>query len=237
MLRDRFAAEPLDILVFGAHPDDAEIGMGGTIAKHVAAGLRVGMCDLTEAEMSSNGTVESRRKEAAEASAVLGLAVRTNLALPDRGLGREGHVEAITAEIRRWRPRLVFAPYWNDRHPDHNRCSALVEEAVFNAKLRRYLPDLPAVQVEQLYFYYINDVEDVRIAVDVSDAYERKLASLRAYRSQFEAVKDGEDRVATPLTGRYVDNVEARDRLLGTARGWTYAEGFTLKKPHTVTLF
>ncbi|GFN30679.1 bacillithiol biosynthesis deacetylase BshB1 [Paenibacillus xylaniclasticus] len=229
--------EKLDILVFGAHPDDAEIGMGGTIAKHVAAGLRVGMCDLTEAEMSSNGTVESRRREAAEASSVLGLAVRTNLGLPDRGLGADGHIEAITAEIRRWRPRLVFAPYWNDRHPDHNRCSALVEEAVFNAKLRRYMPELQAIAVEQLYFYYINDVEDVRLAVDVSDVYDRKLASLRAYRSQFESVKGGEDRVATPLTGRYVDNVEARDRLLGTARGWTYAEGFTMKKPHTVELF
>ncbi|WP_127530722.1 bacillithiol biosynthesis deacetylase BshB1 [Paenibacillus kobensis] len=237
MSREQTADEKLDILVFGAHPDDAEIGMGGTIAKHVAAGLRVGMCDLTEAEMSSNGTVESRRKEAEEASSILGLAVRTNLALPDRGLGADGHIEAITAEIRRWQPRLVFAPYWNDRHPDHNRCSALVEEAVFNAKLRRYLPHLPAVQVEQLYFYYINDVEDVRLAVDVSGVYDRKLASLRAYRSQFESVQAGEDRVATPLTGRYVDNVEARDRLLGTARGWSYAEGFTVKKPHTVALF
>ncbi|EFM09739.1 LmbE family protein [Paenibacillus curdlanolyticus YK9] len=232
-----FHAEKLDILIFGAHPDDAEIGMGGTIAKHVRAGQRVGLCDLTEAEMSSNGTVELRRQEAADASAVLGLSARTNLALPDRGLGAEGHVEAITAEIRRFRPRIVFAPYWNDRHPDHNRCSALVEEAVFNAKLRRYMPELPAVQVEQLLFYYINDVEDVRLAVDVTDVYEHKLASLRAYRSQFEAVSQGEDRVVTPLTGRYVDNVEARDRLLGTARGWTYGEGFTTKKPYSVDLF
>lgn len=229
--------DKLDILIFGAHPDDAEIGMAGTIVKHIQAGYRIGMCDLTEAEMSSNGTVELRRQEAAAASEVLGLTVRTNLGLPDRGLGAEGHVEVITAEIRRWRPRIVFAPYWNDRHPDHNRCSALVEEAVFNAKLRRYLPHLEAVTVEQLLFYYINDVEDVRLAVDVSDVYDSKLASLRAYRSQFEAASQGEDRVATPLTGGYVDRVEARDRLLGGARGWSYAEGFTTKKPHTVALF
>ncbi|MBD3918827.1 bacillithiol biosynthesis deacetylase BshB1 [Paenibacillus sp. PR3] len=229
--------DKLDILIFGAHPDDAEIGMSGTIVKHIQAGYRVGMCDLTEAEMSSNGTVELRRQEAAAASEILGLTVRSNLGLPDRGLGAEGHVEAITAEIRKQRPRIVFAPYWNDRHPDHNRCSALVEEAVFNAKLRRYLPHIEAVTVEQLIFYYINDVEDVRLAVDVSDVYESKLDSLRAYRSQFEAVTQGEDRVATPLTGGYVDRVEARDRLLGQARGWSYAEGFTTKKPHTVALF
>lgn len=237
MMEQGAEVDKLDILIFGAHPDDAEIGMAGTIVKHVEAGYRVGMCDLTEAEMSSNGTVELRRQEAAAASAALGLAVRTNLGLPDRGLGAEGHVEAITAEIRRWRPRIVFAPYWNDRHPDHNRCSALVEEAVFNAKLRRYMPHLAAVNVEQLIFYYINDVEDVRLAVDVSDVYDSKLASLRAYRSQFEAAAPGEDRVATPLTSGYVDRVEARDRLLGQVRGWSYGEGFTTKKPHTVALF
>jgi bacillithiol biosynthesis deacetylase BshB1 len=229
--------DKLDILIFGAHPDDAEIGMAGTIVKHVQAGYRVGICDLTQAEMSSNGNVELRQQEAAEASESLGLTVRMNLGLPDRGLGADGHIEAITAEIRRWRPRIVFAPYWNDRHPDHNRCSALVEEAVFNAKLRRYLPHLEAVNVEQLVFYYINDVENVQLAVDVSDVYKSKLASLRIFRSQFEAVAQGEDRVDTPLTNGYVDRVEARDRLLGGARGWSYGEGFTTKKPYTVTLF
>jgi len=144
----------LDILVFGAHPDDAEIGMGGTIRKHVLAGLKVGICDLTLAEMSSNGTVETRRREADAASEALGIAYRSNLELPDRGLtpSRE-HIEAIVAEIRKCRPRIVFAPYWQDRHPDHIACSHLVQEAVFNAKLRKYMPDLAAHSVEQCYFY------------------------------------------------------------------------------------
>ncbi|HUC90718.1 MAG TPA: bacillithiol biosynthesis deacetylase BshB1 [Paenibacillus sp.] len=228
----------LDMLCFGAHPDDVEIGMGGTVAKHASAGLRVGICDLTRAEMSSNGTVEERQAEAAEASAALGLASRSCLGLPDRGLsGTAGQIEAVVREIRAHRPRIVFAPYWDDRHPDHNSCSRIVEEAVFNAKLRRYLPDAPPVQVEQLVFYYINDVKDAGLVVDVTGCYERKRRALAAYRSQFEPVAQGSDRVATPLNRRYVENVEARDRLLGASRQWTYAEGFILKRPFAVERF
>lgn len=229
--------DKLDILVFGAHADDAEIGMGGTIAKHTAAGQRVGICDLTEAEMSSNGTVELRRQEAAAASAVLGLSARTNLGLPDRGLqgGRE-QIEAIVAEIRRWQPRIVFAPYWVDRHPDHIACSKLIEEAVFNAKLRNYMPGLPPVQVEQLIYYYINDVEAVSLIVDVTATYDAKREALRAYRSQFDRTHSA-DSVTTPLTNGYVERVEARDSLLGQSKGWGYAEGFAIKRPFGVELF
>ncbi|SFF05744.1 bacillithiol biosynthesis deacetylase BshB1 [Paenibacillus catalpae] len=231
-------SEPLDILVFGAHADDAEIGMGGTIAKYTAAGKRVGICDLTEAEMSSNGTVELRKQEASAASSVLGLYTRTNLGLPDRGLEiSKMHIDAIVAEIRRTRPRIVFAPYWVDRHPDHIACGKLVEEAVFNAKLRRYMPELPAVQVEQLIYYYINDVDDVSLMVDVSDYYDQKRRSLMAYQSQFQTAAPGEDRVATPLTDRYIERVEARDSLLGQTRSWKYAEGFAIKRPHAVEWF
>ncbi|WP_424452460.1 bacillithiol biosynthesis deacetylase BshB1 [Paenibacillus pinisoli] len=229
--------DKLDILVFGAHADDAEIGMGGTIAKHTAAGQRVGICDLTEAEMSSNGTVELRRQEAAAASAVLGLSARTNLGLPDRGLqpSRE-QIEAIVAEIRRWQPRFVFAPYWVDRHPDHIACSKLIEEAVFNAKLRNYMPELPPVQVEQLIYYYINDVEAVSLIVDVTSTYDAKREALRAYRSQFDRAHSA-DSVATPLTSGYVERVEARDSLLGQSKGWGHAEGFAIKRPFGVELF
>ncbi|CAM3972329.1 bacillithiol biosynthesis deacetylase BshB1 [Paenibacillus alkaliterrae] len=231
-------SDKLDTLVFGAHADDAEIGMGGTIAKHVQAGYRVGICDLTGAELSSNGTVELRMQEAAEASAVLGLAVRTNLGLPDRGLEpTRGHIDRIVAEIRKFKPRTVFAPFWVDRHPDHVACNRLVEEAVFNAKLRRYMPELPAVQVEQLIYYYINDIDQVSLVVDISDYYETKRNALRAYRSQFDSSSGGADRVATPLTNGYVERVEARDSLLGQARGWAYAEGFALKRPHAVQFF
>ena len=226
----------VDILVFGAHPDDAEIGMGGTIIKHTKAGLRVGICDLTAAELSSNGTVELRKQEAEEASGILGLAARSCLYLPDRSLiGSEEQLKAVVTEIRLRRPRLVFAPYWNDRHPDHNACSRMIEEAVFSAKLRRYLPELPPVQVEQLFYYYLNDMENVSLVVDISEYEEQKQKALCAYRSQFET--DGIDIVSTPLNQNYLLRVQARDSLLGGTKGYQYAEGFAIKKPYAVPYF
>ncbi|NQX64856.1 bacillithiol biosynthesis deacetylase BshB1 [Paenibacillus alba] len=228
-------SEKLDILIFGAHADDAEIGMGGTIAKHTAQGVKVGICDLTYAEMSSNGTVETRMEEANEAASLLGLTVRTNLGLPDRGLSAtRAHIERITQEIRTYQPRIVFAPYWQDRHPDHIACSELIQEAVFNAKLRKYLPDSEPVNVEHLYFYFINDVYEADIMVNVTEWYAQKLAALSAYRSQFIT---GQGTVATPLNQGYVERVEARDRLMGQRRMITYAEGFVSKLPYVVDRF
>jgi bacillithiol biosynthesis deacetylase BshB1 len=230
--------KPLDILIFGAHPDDAEIGMGATIAKHTAAGYRVGICDLTLAELSSNGNIVIRKQEAEEASRLLGLSMRSNLELPDRGLFlTKEHLDAITLEIRKHKPRIVFAPYWQDRHPDHVACSHLLQEAVFNAKLRRYLPEAEAVTVQQLYFYFINDVHEADLIVDVSEGYSTKIAALEAYRSQFEAAGQSNDYVATPLNQGYVERVAARDRLMGQKSMVAYAEGFITKIPHLVKLF
>ncbi|AET61373.1 bacillithiol biosynthesis deacetylase BshB1 [Paenibacillus terrae] len=227
----------LDILIFGAHADDAEIGMGGTIAKHTAAGLRVGVCDLTRAEMSSNGDVDTRMAEAEDASKVLGLAVRTNLGLPDRGLYvTSENVAAVTTEIRRHAPKVVFAPYWEDRHPDHVMCSKLVEEAVFNAKLRRFMPEQPAVLVEQLFFYFINDIGRTDLIVDITEHYGAKEQALLSYASQFQAAP-GKNTVSTPLNQGYVERVKARDSLLGQRKLIPYAEGFASKTPHLVKLF
>ncbi len=228
----------LDMLIFGAHPDDAEIGMGAAIYKHVQAGMRVGICDLTYAELSSNGTVELRQREAEEASRLLGLAARSNLGLPDRGLEvKDEQIRKITREIRKYRPRLVFAPYWIDRHPDHVLCSQLVQEAVFNAKLRNYEPEMEAVQVEQLYFYFINDTDKADIMIDVSAEHAVKMEVLSAYRSQFEAADPAKNIVATPLNQAYLERVEARDRLLGQKRSVAYAEGFVSRLPLMVGLF
>ncbi|WP_339266161.1 bacillithiol biosynthesis deacetylase BshB1 [Paenibacillus sp. FSL R5-0470] len=227
----------LDILVFGAHADDAEIGMAGTIAKHTAAGLKVGLCDLTAAEMSSNGTVELRKEEAQQAADLLGVSVRTNLGLSDRGLFiTEEHVAAVTAEIRRFAPAIVFAPYWEDRHPDHIACSKLVEEAVFNAKLRKYMPDKPAVPAPQLFFYFINDLGRTDLIVDVTKQYGLKEQALSCYRSQFTKPL-GADAVSTPLTEGYIERVRSRDMLLGQRRLIPYAEGFATKVPYAVDLF
>jgi len=230
--------DALDMLVFAAHPDDAEIGMGGTIAKHAQAGLAVGIVDLTYAEMSSNGNVETRQREAKQASETLGLAVRGNLGLPDRGLaGHPEQIAAMVAVIRKYRPRIVFAPYFIDRHPDHIACSRMAEEAVFNAKLRKVAPELPAWTVEQLYFYFINDAHVPQLLIDISDVQETKMAALRAYRSQFAPEGSEADWVETPLTGAYLDNIVARDRLLGQPRKLQYAEGFIAKGPIALERF
>ncbi|TJY44320.1 bacillithiol biosynthesis deacetylase BshB1 [Cohnella pontilimi] len=220
----------LDLLVFAAHPDDAEIGMGGTIIKHIRAGNKVGLIDLTYAEMSSNGDVETRQREAAEASRLLGLTVRENLGLPDRRLASvPEQLDKMVSVIRKYRPRLVFAPYFIDRHPDHMNCSRMAEEAVFNAKLRRYMPEEPAWAVEMLYFYFINDMHAPGIIVDIGDVQEQKMAALRAFRSQFEPVGHQPDWVETPLTRGYLENVAARDKLFGQPHRVAYAEGFIPK--------
>jgi bacillithiol biosynthesis deacetylase BshB1 len=228
----------LDLLVFAAHPDDAEIGMGGTIAKAVRDGQKVGLIDLTYAEMSSNGDVETRQREAAEATAILGLAVRQNLGLPDRGLASlPAQLDRIVAAIRRYRPRIVFAPYPVDRHPDHVQCGKMAEEAVFNAKLRRYMPGEPAWTAEMLYFYFINDAHTPQLVVDITDVQEIKMNALRAYRSQFEPAAGQADWVPTPLTTGYLEQVEARDRLFGQPKRMAYAEGFIAKGAVTVERF
>jgi bacillithiol biosynthesis deacetylase BshB1 len=230
--------EPLDILIFGAHPDDAEIGMGATIVKHTKAGYRVGICDLTYAEMSSNGNVVTRKQEAAAAAEILGLSARTNLGLPDRGLFIcSEFIDAIVMEIRKFKPRLVFAPYWEDRHPDHVLCSQLVQQAVFNAKLRKYLPGSEATNVEQLLFYFINDVYATDLMVDVSDCYELKMDALRAYKTQFLSPPTEADYVPTPINQAFLQALEARDRILGQKRQMAFAEGFVSKLPVTVNLF
>ncbi|WP_019640395.1 bacillithiol biosynthesis deacetylase BshB1 [Paenibacillus fonticola] len=228
----------LDILIIGAHADDAEIGMSGTIAKQVAAGHKVGIVDLTEAELSSNGNVKLRKEEAAAASSVLGLSHRSNLGLPDRGLqATSGNIAAVTEVIRLHAPNIVFAPYWEDRHPDHVAASKLVEEAVFNAKLRRYMPDTPSVPAPELYFYFINDWRTPDLLVDVTEFYAIKEQTLLCYRSQFGQAAPGEDIAPTPLNQGYIERVKARDALLGQRKLIPYAEGFAVKSPYLVELF
>lgn len=228
----------LDMLVFAAHPDDAEIGMGGTIAKHVKEGLKVGIIDLTYAEMSSNGNVEIRQREAAEATAVLGLSVRENLGLPDRRLATIAQqTDLMVAAIRRYQPRLVFAPYYIDRHPDHITCSRMAEEAVFNAKLRKYMPEYNPWTAEQLLFYFINDAHTPQLLIDVSEVHEIKMNALKAYKSQFMPAGNEEDWVETPLTGAYLELIVARDRLLGQSKKVEFAEGFIAKGPVALQRF
>src|SRR4029079_7257504 len=122
----------IDLLVFGPHADDLEIGLGGTIAKHAADGASVGLCDLTEGELSSNGTIDERKREAARAAQVLGAAWRENLGWPDGGIAETPDIIRSAVDlIRRARPATIAIPYWEDRHPDHVAASTVLRRAIF----------------------------------------------------------------------------------------------------------
>jgi N-acetylglucosamine malate deacetylase 1 len=223
--------KPLHILAFGAHADDVEIGMGGSIAELAENGKRVGICDLTDADLSSNGTIELRKQEAKKAAEILGVTKRLSLGLPDRGLLlNEEFIREIASVIRRYQPQIVFAPYYEDRHPDHGNCARLVEEAVFSAGIRKYVTkdgEEPH-KVPRLYFYMINGFHKPDFSIDISKTMEQKIAALRAYKSQFEQT---EDSVETPLVNGYIETVEARERLFGQQVGVKFAEGFKSKVP------
>lgn len=230
------AVDPVDLLVFGPHPDDLEIGMAGTIAKHIALGHRVGLCDLTEGEMGSNGTVAERRAEAEAAAEVLGAAWRVNLRIPDRAIGSDpDHAVRVAALVRRARPRTVALPYWSDRHPDHVSASTMLAEAVFSAGLRRFAAEGEAWKPAWISYYFINDHDTPSFVVDVSDHYETKRRALACHVSQF--APRHADAVETRLTSnRFQQLIESRDALFGAQIGVAFAEGFvvrqTLVRPH-----
>jgi bacillithiol biosynthesis deacetylase BshB1 len=220
----------VDLLVFGPHPDDLEIGLAGTIARQAAAGDRVGLCDLTAGEMGSNGTVEQRLAEAEAARDVLGAAWRTNLGLPDRALGRDPEqLRTVAALVRQATPRTVAVPYWADRHPDHVAASELLTEAVFNAGLRRYDAGAPHWKPDWICYYFINDAATPSFVVDVSAHYDTKRQALACHASQFAPT--GADASATRLTSpRFAQLVESRDAQFGALTGVAFAEGLVVRE-------
>jgi bacillithiol biosynthesis deacetylase BshB1 len=221
----------VDLLVFGPHPDDLEIGLGGSIARHAALGHVVGLCDLTAGEMGSNGSVEERLAEAEAARVVLGAAWRENLRWPDRRIGEDAsHLAHAVAFIRRHRPRTVAIPYWSDRHPDHVAASHVLTEALFNSGLRRYESEGEAWKADWVCYYFINDAEPPSFVVDVSEQYERKRAALDCHVSQFQRGTPGaaETRLNTPL---FRQLIESRDAQFGALAGVRWAEGVVVRQP------
>jgi bacillithiol biosynthesis deacetylase BshB1 len=226
----------VDLLVFGPHPDDLEIGAGGIVARHAALGFSVGLCDLTAGEMGSNGTPQERLKEAEAARKALGAAWRENLGWPDRQIGKDpAHLHDAVELIRRSRPRVVAAPYWIDRHPDHAAASGVITEAVFNSGLRKYSASEEPWKVEWICYYFINDSAPPSFVVDVSEYYDRKRAALDCHSSQF---KSGPDVVGTRLNSPlFRQLIESRDAQFGAQSGVTWAEGVVVREPvvrHTV---
>ena len=204
--------------------------MGGTVARHTAAGQTVGLCDLTAGEMGSNGTIEERLKEASQAAQVLGCVWRENLGWPDRRIGKDpAHIDQATAFVRRHRPRVVAVPYWIDRHPDHSTASAVLTEAVFNSGLRRYRADEEPWRPEWMCYYFINDAALPSFVIDVTAEYERKRQALDCHSSQFRSTPNSiGTRLNTPV---FRQLVESRDAQFGALAGVTWAEGFVVREP------
>jgi bacillithiol biosynthesis deacetylase BshB1 len=230
---------PLDLLAFGPHPDDIEIGMGGTIARHTADGYRVGLCDLTRGELGSNGTPDDRLAEGEAARAVLGAVTRENLELPDGNLrpDDQAQIGRIVECVRRWRPRAVAVPYWQDRHPDHVSASTLLTRALFKSGLRRFVTDggdggggRNAWRPDWVCYYFINDGATPSFVIDVSDHYARKREALACHRTQFTPAGGGATttRLTSPLFSQLI---ESRDAQFGAVAGVAFAEGFVVRDP------
>lgn len=217
----------LDYLVVAPHPDDAELGMGGTILRLKAEGARVGILDLTSGEPTPHGDPVTRRRETAEATAILGIDWRENLGLPNRSL--EATLDArraVAGVIRTLKPRVLFAPYWVDAHPDHVAATQLVEGARFWAKLSK--SDLPGTPFhpERIWYYFCVHLRlsvPPAFVVDIGEHYEAKRRAISCYRSQF-IVGRGE---GPTLIDRLHDDDGHWGRLIGAR----YGEPFASREP------
>jgi bacillithiol biosynthesis deacetylase BshB1 len=179
----------VDLLCIAAHRDDAELTCGGTLIKAVDDGHRVGVLDLTEGEMGTRGDADLRAAEAERAAEVMGLSVRENLRLPDAGIeNTRATREALVRAVRRLAPRVVIAPSPRGRHPDHRVAAELVRDACFLAGIAKYAGDVPRHRPHKLLhtITYREDAIKPTFVVDISEQFERKLAAIRCYASQFD---------------------------------------------------
>lgn len=221
----------LDVLVFAAHPDDAELSMGGTIAKFTSNGLRVGVVDLTKAELSTRGNVMTRSRETADASKVLKLKVRENIGIKDGGIAiNPENLKKVISLIRKYKPSILFAPYFNDRHPDHIDASSLVKRAVFSSGLEKFKSKLSgktqvAYRPKKIFYYMQTYTFEPSFIVDISDHFQSKMNAVRKFRSQFHNPKlNKEDTfISKP---EFLDYVEARAKYYGFQIRKTYGEPF-----------
>jgi bacillithiol biosynthesis deacetylase BshB1 len=226
--------ETVDILFFGAHADDVELSVGGTVVKCVKDGLRVGIVDLTRGEMGTRGTPQTRARESAAASRILGASFRESLDFGDGNLrtGRDEEL-AIIAVLRRRRPRLVVAPWPDDRHPDHSRTGRLVTEASFYSGLKSLKTKAAAHRPQTVLYYLQNYMVTPSFVVDVSAAWKTKMRAIAAYKSQFYDPKSKEPKtfISDP---KFLTMIEARGHHFGALIGGDYGEAFVTKQPPRV---
>jgi N-acetylglucosamine malate deacetylase 1 len=224
-------SESVDIIFFGAHPDDVELSCGGTIVKLVRDGLRVGMVDLTRGEMGTRGTPQTRKREAQNAAKVLGATFRQQLDFGDGNLqaGREQELEIIDL-LRYWRPRLVAVSWPDDRHPDHTRTGRIVTEASFYAGLRALETSRPAHRPQTVLYYMQNYMVPPSFVVDCTKTWKAKMRAVTAYKSQFFDPKSKEPQtfISDP---KFLEMIEGRGKHFGALIGVSYGEAFVTKQP------
>ena len=229
------AIDPVDLLVVAAHPDDAELCLGGTLLAAKARGLRTAVVDLTRGELSSRGDVETRQKETDAATEILALDHRSNLDLGDGTIrDRDDARIALVGEIRKLRPKVVLAPWRDDLHPDHAGAGELAYRCQYLCGVRLYAPGpYPAYRPPQLGYYMGHTPFEPSVVVDISDHFEGKLAVMRAYASQFhqEGVDGAPTKISTP---EFVRFVEGRAREYGVRAGVTFGEPIRWQDPPAV---
>ncbi|WP_336717035.1 bacillithiol biosynthesis deacetylase BshB1 [Chryseobacterium mucoviscidosis] len=224
-----------DILAFGAHPDDVELGCGGTIAKLVSEGKTCVIVDLTRGELGTRGTEETRKAEANDAARILGVSIRENLEMRDGFLeNSEDYQMRIVKMVRKYRPEIVFANTIDDRHPDHAKGAKLVSDACFLSGLRKIETVLEG-EVQEAWrpnhiFHYMQwkNVEP-EFVIDISEFLDAKIAACKAFKTQFYDPDSKEPE--TPITSKnFLDSLTYRAMDLGRLSGVAYAEGFTSEK-------
>ena len=225
----------LDILAFGAHPDDVELGCAGTILKEIALGKTVGIIDLTRGELGTRGSAELRDQEAAAAAQILGVSVRENLRFRDGFfVNDEAHQLEVIKMIRKYQPEIVLCNAIEDRHIDHGKGSQLVSDACFLSGLMKIETQLEG-QTQQawrpkLVYHYIqwNDIKP-DFVVDITGFTDKKVASILAYSSQFYDPNSNEPE--SPITSKnFLESLNYRSRDLGRLVGVDHAEGFTVER-------
>jgi bacillithiol biosynthesis deacetylase BshB1 len=225
----------LDILVFAVHPDDAELGCSGTILKHIAAGKKIGIVDFTRGELGTRGTAETRDEEAADSAKILGLHARENLKFKDGFFKNdEAHQLEVIKMVRKYRPEIILTNALHDRHPDHGRAGDLANDAIFLSGLIKIETYIDGEKQEawrpRLILQYIQDrYIEPDIIVDISDFIDQKVASIRAFKTQFDSPDTSEPQtyISSPA---FLEAVIGRSREFGKSIGTNYGEGFTSRK-------
>ena len=226
----------VDILAFGAHPDDVELSAAGTLIKHINMGFSVGIIDLTMGEMGTRGTPEIRVLEAEQAMKIIGAKFRENLKMSDSFIDlSKKSIEKVVIAIRTHQPKIVLCNAVKDRHPEHGVASKLVSKACFISGLRKYETSLNGEvqkphRAQNTYHYIQDEWIDPDFIIDISEEIDQKIQAVKAFVSQFYDSKSKEP--ITPISSKdFMDSILSKANLMGRSIGKSFGEGFTAERP------